>query len=164
MASRHGIVSAAAAEDFRAVQARLAAAPDTLRGLIDATAADQLSRAWGEELDKSNPTPVQRHFILDGTSASPANSGLWVRTGDPEAWPAFEFGTLDQEHRTTYYRSPTKNRRGGSVTRRTRRQVPPRKPGGYVAYPAANRLGSRVFNMWAELITKVVGDAFDGGK
>lgn len=162
MVSRHGIVSAEASEDLRAVQTRLQAAPDELRTLLTATAADQLSRAWGEELDKQPATPQQKHWILWGTTATPSAAGLYVRTGD-WLWPAFEFGTKDRDKRTTYFRRGGPQRRAGTVTRRTRRQLPEHKKSGHVAYPAANKLGTRVFHMWAELIRKVAGDAFDGG-
>lgn len=163
MASRHGIVSAEAAEDLVAVRTRLDAAPARLRQLLDATAAEQLSRAWDEELDRGEATPAQDEFIRTGAVADPIAGGLIARTGHPDLWAPFEFGTNDREKTTTYYRSGTAKRQGGTVTRRTRRQLPPRKPGGYVAYPAGNRLGTRVFKMWRELIQKVIGDAFDGG-
>lgn len=163
MASRHGIVSAEASEDLVAVQTRLAAAPATLQQLLDATASEQLSRAWGEELDRADATPAQDKFVTAGAAADPTSAGLIVRTGHPDLWAPFEFGTNDQEKTTTYYRRGNPNRSAGMVTRRTRRQLPPRKPSGYVAYPAANRLGTRVFKMWRELIQKVIGDAFDGG-
>lgn len=163
MASRHGIVSAEAAEDLVAVQTRLAAAPAKLQQLLEATASEQLSRAWGEELDRAPATPAQDEFITVGASAQPSAGGLTVRTGHPDLWAPFEFGTNDRERKTTYYRRGNSNRSAGMVTRRTSRQLPPRKAGGYVAYPAANRLGTRVFKMWRELIQKVIGDAWDGG-
>lgn len=162
MASRHGIVSAEAAEDLRAVQSRLEAAPEDLRRLLHDTAAEQLTRAWSDELDKRPATPQQRKFVLDNPSATPHALGLWVATGHPQLWPPFEFGTNDRESKTTYVmRAGTKRVR---VTRRTRRQLPVRRAAGYIAYPAANSLGTRAFNMWAELLRKVTGDAFDGGR
>lgn len=160
---RHGIVSAEAAEDFRAVLSRLEAAPADMQQLLASTAADQLSAAWGEELEKQPATPQQRKFVLTDSAAEPNVAGLRVRTGWVDEWAAFEFGTNDRE-RFGQYKRRNKSGSRTTVIRRTRRQLPPRKPGGYIAYPAANKLGVRVFNMWAELLRKVTGDAFDGGK
>lgn len=161
MASRHGIVSAEAAADLRAVNRAVAAAPAELRRLLDATAAEQLSAGWQEELSRFDATPAQRKFVLAGAEARPGPASLNVTTGRGELARVFEFGTDDRERFTTYRRRG-RNGRSHSVTRRTRRQVPPRRAGGYIAYPAANRLGARVFQMWGELIHKVTHDWMEG--
>lgn len=161
MASRHGIVSAEAAADLRAVQRAIAAAPAELDRLLADTAAEQLSSAWTEELAKRPASGPQRKFVLAGARAIPFADGLRVETGEGELARVFEFGTNDREQYTTYRRRSPKGRTH-SVTRRTRRQVPPRRAGGYIAYPAANRVGARVFNMWAELVHKVTHDWMEG--
>ena len=159
--SRHGIVSAEAAEDFRGVQRAIDAAPDELARLLSATAADQLSGAWADELAKRPATPAQRRFVLAGARTIPHAGGLRAETGDGELARVFEFGTNNRETYTTYRRRSPKGRTH-SVTRRTRRQIPPRRAGGYIAYPAANRLGTRAFAMWAQLIRKVTHDWMEG--
>ncbi|WP_157001431.1 hypothetical protein [Agromyces laixinhei] len=164
MASRHGIVSAEAADDLRAVKSAVAAAPAELQRLLADTAADQLSAAWGEELAKRPASRAQQFFVLYGARALPFADGLRVETGDetdPGLTRAYEFGTKDREKVTTYRRRSPKGR-VHSVTRHTRRQLPQRRAGGYIAYPAANKLGARVFNMWAELVHKVTHDWMEG--
>ena len=161
MASRHGIVSAEAAEDFRAVRRAIDAAPDNLRRLLAATGAEQLSGAWRDELSKRPATPAQQKFILTGARTIPHAGGLRVETGDGELARVFEFGTNDRDRFTTYRRRSPKGR-PHSVTRRTRRQIPQRRAGGYIAYPAANALGARAFSMWAQLIRKVTHEWMEG--
>ena len=159
--SRHGIVSAEAGEDARAVQASLAAAPQELRRLLDDTAADQLSGAWYDELSKRPAiSRAQSTFVLADSAALPVSAGLKVSTGErrESLGRIYEFGTNDREKR-----SPVRgSRRRRAHFRHTRRQLPPRKPGGYIAYPAANALGVRVFAMWSQLIRKVLHDATEG--
>jgi len=161
MAGRHGIVSAEAAADLRAVRRAIDAAPEELQRLLGATAAEQLSGAWHDELEKRPATPAQRKFVLAGAVAIPFANGLRVETGDGELARVYEFGTKDQDKRTTYRRRSPKGR-SHTVTRRTRRQIPPRRPAGYIAYPAANALGARAFSMWAQLIRKVTYDWMEG--
>lgn len=165
MASRHGIVSAEAAEDLRAVQASLQAAPAELQRLLHDTAGDQLSGAWHDELGKQ-PTlnAAQSKFVLKDAEALPTATGLTVSTGETreDLGRIYEFGTKDREKTTTYFRRGSPKRRAGMVTRRTRRQLPDRKAGGHIAYPAANKLGTRVFAMWGQLINKVLHDATEG--
>ena len=163
MASRHGIVSAEAASDLRAVTRAVASAPQELQRLIGATAGDQLSGAWLDELAKRPATAPQRKFILADARAVPFASGLRVETGDGELARVFEFGTNNQDATNTYYRRRNQRTgRGGMVTRRTRRQIPTRRAGGYIAYPAANAFGTRAFSMWAQLIRKVTHDWMEG--
>ena len=162
MASRHGIVSAEAGADLRAAMRALDRAPEKLQELIAATSREQLGNAWFEELAASGGTRPQQAFITRDASVIPIRSGLIVGAGNDLLTKPYEFGTNDRDAKTTYDR---RNRSGNgthSVTRRTRRQLPERKAGGYVAYPAANRLGSRVFKMWGSLINKVLHDAFEG--
>lgn len=165
--ARHGIVSAKAADDLRAVQRAVAAAPAELERLLADTASTQLSAGWIEELDRRQATAPQRKFVLAGAAALPNATGLRVTTGDnggtghPMA-RIYEFGTKDREVKSTYMRRIPGTGRRSQVTRRTRRQLPARKPSGYIAYPAANKLGGRVFNMWVELVHKVTHDWMEG--
>lgn len=167
MASRHGIVSAEAAADLRAVRRAVAAAPAELERLLTATAAEQLSGAWREELDKRPATAAQRKFVLAEASAIPGSASLTVTTGDdwglnPPMPRIYEFGTNDREKKTTYKRRDPRTGRSSTVTRRTRRQLPQRRAGGYIVYPAANKLGARAMRMWAQLAVKVTHDWMEG--
>lgn len=162
MASRHGIVSAEAAQDLRAASRALDRAPAKLRALIDATSRQQLTGAWGEELQAGGGSRAQQKFVAAPHSVIPGNSSLFVGTGDSILTKPYEFGTDDRE---AFHEYDRRNVSGGGthrVRRRTRRQLPERRRGGWLAYPAANRLGSRVFKMWGALINKVMHDAYEG--
>lgn len=158
--SRHGIISAQAGEDLRAVQSALTKAPAELRRLLDDTAAQQLSGAWFDELSKRPASPQQQKFVLADSAALPMSGGLRVSTGErrESLGRIFEFGTKDR-NTVTVIRGSSKRR---AHSRHASRQVPQRKPGGYIAYPAANALGKRVFAMWGQLIRKVLHDATEG--
>ncbi len=162
MPSRHGIVSAEAGADLRAATRALDRAPQKLQELIMATAREQLGNAWFEELAASGGSRAQQAFISRDASVIPFRSGLIVGAGNDMLTKPYEFGTNDREKQTTYQRRNSSGNGTHSVTRHVRRQLPERKPGGYIAYPAANRLGSRVFKMWGSLINKVLHDAFEG--
>lgn len=167
MASRHGIVSAEAASDLRAVRRAVAAAPAELERLLTATAAEQLSGAWREELAKRPASGAQQKFVLTGAEAIPGPASLAVTTGDsggldPRLPRIYEFGTKDREKEATYKRRDPRTGRSSFVTRRTRRQLPQRRAGGYIAYPSANKVGARAMRMWAQVAVKVTHDWMEG--
>lgn len=162
MVSRHGIVSAKAGEDCRAASRALATAPARLRALIDDTSRQQLTGAWGEELRRGGGSKAQQKFVSNPHAVIPGSNSLFAGTGDDILTRPYEFGSDDREEYTDYDR---RNLKGGGthrVRRRTKRQLPPRRAGGHIAYPAANRLGSRVFKMWGALINKVMHDSWEG--
>lgn len=160
---RHGIVAAEAAANMRAALASMSRVPAEVRRLIHDTAADQLSRAWGEELDKRPAfNAAQEKFVKHGHEALPSASGLWLYTGHGSLARPFEFGTNNREA-TKRYKAPIgKNKKRVTVTRRTRRQIPPRKADGWIAYPAARASGRRVMAMWAQIAHKVTHDWMEG--
>lgn len=162
MASRHGIVSAEAGQDLRAASRALATAGAKLRSLIDATSRQQMSAAWGEELEAGGGTKAQRKFVAQPHAVIPGNNSLFAGTGDSILTKPYEFGTDDRDAYSEYDRSNIKNSGTHRVRRRTKRQLPERRAGGHLAIPAANRLGSRVFRMWGALINKVMHDAYEG--
>lgn len=162
MASRHGIVSAEADADLRAASRALARATPKLRQLIDATGRQQMTAAWGEELRAAGGSKAQRKFVAAPHSVIPGNSSLYVGTGDDPLTKPYEFGANDRETYREYDRRNLKNPGTHRVRRRTKRQLPERRAGGWLAYPSANRFGSRAFKMWGSLIQKVTHDAWEG--
>ena len=104
---------------------------------------------------------AQRRFVAQPHSVIPGMTSLLAGTGNDELTKPYEFGSNTRDEFTTYTR---RSKTGGThrVTRRTKRQLPESKLSGWVAYPAANRLGSRVFSMWGALINKVTHDALEG--
>lgn len=156
--SRHGIVSAAAASDLTAAMAAVAEAPAEVRRLIRDTARQQLTPAWGQELAKRPAyNDAQEKFVTEGHVAEPFNSGIALRTGSATLSKSFEFGTKDQNFTRTL-----RTRGGKSFTRHTRRQMPPFRKSGWIAWPAANKFGNRAMRMWAQIAVKVTHDWMEG--
>lgn len=99
-----------------------------------------------------------RPSLVAASSSRELAGGLVPR----DDWQAFEFGaTSDAE--TTYSR---RTRSGGraSVTRHTRRQLPPRYASGRVLYKAVGAIGGRVFSLWAQTAIRTVFEALEKGR
>lgn len=137
-------------------------APAELRKLIADTSRSQLGAAWAEELAAGGGTAAQRRFVADDNTVIPHSNGLIVKTGGSILTMPYEFGTDAGETFTRYTRTNPSGSGSHQVNRRTKRQLPARRAGGWLAFPAANRLGSRVFKMWGALINKVAHDALEG--
>jgi hypothetical protein len=69
-----------------------------------------------------------------------------------------EFGSLRRDKYTKYQRrSP--NGKVHNVTRRAGRQIPMRRRGGYVIYPAAGRSTKRIVSLSVQTITRRIYDS-----
>lgn len=72
-----------------------------------------------------------------------------------------EFGTLRHNKYTKFSRvSP--NGKHHTVTRRSSRQIPMRRRGGYVVYPAAGRATKRIVSLSVQTVTKRIYDSIGG--
>lgn len=129
----------------------------------------QLTEAWTDELKKPKGfSRQQRDIVTASPTATAKVMGMSVETGGSGPHAALtrgmEFGTLNQEEFTEYTR---RNRSGAGthrVTRRTKRQIPPRSTYGWIAYPAAGKWSIRAVKMFQQIIVKVSHDAIDGGR
>ncbi|MCU1439995.1 MAG: hypothetical protein JWP85_992 [Rhodoglobus sp.] len=172
MASRafNGLVSGEPSDDLlRARRALTRLGPDIQQAIFSASNS-QLANGWTEELYTtwgSGFSAQQRSIVAASPRVVAHPMGLTVETGGDSKLGfltrPMEFGTLNRETFTDYDR---KSRKGGThrVTRRTRRQLPPRSQTGWIAYPAASRWSVRAFKMFQQIIVKVAHDAIDGGR
>lgn len=161
-----GILYGEPAQDLVKVRSSLSVLPDDIKRTIFDASSTQLSAGWGEELSKSAPySPGQAAIVTSGNRVIPHSMGLSAETGfaHPNLTRQYEFGTLNREEFHTYTRQNRKSPGRHSVTRRTKRQLPTRSQTGWIAYPAAGRLGSRVFNMFLQIIVKKSHDALEAG-
>lgn len=121
------------------------------RGIVQVnatTARDTRVLAQGARIRPGNPPTA-----IAATSRRRLSGGLVP----VQAWQAFEFGA-DRNATTTYTRrSPG----GGThqVTRRTKRQLPPRIRTGRVVYPAFAEIAPRMVSLWVQLVVKKYLDA-----
>lgn len=72
-----------------------------------------------------------------------------------------EFGTTRRNAYTKYNRVSPNGKRH-TVTRRASRQLPNRRRGGYVVYPAAGRSTKRIVSLSVQTITKRIYDSVEG--
>lgn len=161
-----GVLYGEPAQDLVEVRSRLSALPDDIKRTIFDASSTQLSAGWGEELSKSAPySPGQASIVKSGNRVIPHSMGMTAETGfaHPDITRQYEFGTLNREEFHTYRRRNRKNAGTHDVTRRTKRQLPTRSQTGWIAYPAAGRLGSRVFGMFLQIIVKKSHDALEAG-
>lgn len=70
-----------------------------------------------------------------------------------------EFGA-DREQKRTYEATSKKGTRY-KVTRRTTRQLRPRKSSGYVVYPAAATIIPRLASLWTQTVVRGIHEAFE---
>jgi len=73
-----------------------------------------------------------------------------------------EFGSNRRESYTKFYRTSPNGKRH-TVTRRSSRQLPNRRRGGYVVYPAAGRSTKRIVSLSVQTITRRIYDSIEGG-
>jgi len=69
-----------------------------------------------------------------------------------------EFGTTRRD-KYTKYRRKSPNGKVHTVTRRTSRQLPTRRRGGYVIYPAASRSTKRIVSLSVQTVTRRIYDS-----
>jgi hypothetical protein len=67
----------------------------------------------------------------------------------------YEFGTNDRERKTRYLSRHRISKKAMTVTRRTRRQLPPYRRTGYFAYPAVAETTPTLVGMWVKAIIEV---------
>lgn len=151
----------------RASRALIALGPKIAQTIFSAS-SNQLTAGWTEELGKSGGyNAQQRRIVTADPRVIPSFMSLTVETGGSgelgELTRQFEFGTLDQNE---FYEYSRRSKNGGShrVTRRTKRQIPRRSQTGWIAYPAASRLATRIIRMYQQIIVKEAHDAIDGGQ
>lgn len=146
------------------------AAPAEIRKRInDATHAD-LSPAWVQEIERPAHTfsNAQSEFIRRGARTMAHMMGITAFAGsyiepDPryELARAYEFGALNREAVKEYRGRSPKGKRY-KMKRRTQRQIPTRSTRGWIAYPAKDRMASRVGKLYGAIVSRVLHDATEG--
>jgi hypothetical protein len=156
-------------KEFQAVTLALKAASKELRTAINRATRDTVGPIWKEEVNARAGAHVMANKVLTkGARVAAGNPARAVAGSSRKALSgglipdqanrAFEFGSTNRESKSTY-----RSRRGGksfNVTRRTRRQLPPFRKGGYVVFPAWRKTAPRMVSLYTQLIMKKVYEAF----
>jgi hypothetical protein len=127
---------------------------------------------WKESVaEKVGATPISERVFKTGNTVK-TGAVITLRSGGSnrklsggatpaELVRAAEFGTNRKNEYTRYNRvSPKGNRH--TVTRRASRQLPNRRRGGYVVYPASKRATKRLVSLSVQTITKRIYDSVGG--
>jgi hypothetical protein len=127
---------------------------------------------WKQEVAaKVGVTPISEKVFRTGNTVK-AGAVITLRAGGSNkklsggATPAqlvraAEFGSGRRNAYTKYNRrSP--NGKVHTVTRRSSRQLPNRRRGGYVVYPAAGRSTKRIVSLSVQTVTKRIYDSVGG--
>lgn len=163
-----GLLGVEESKDLLRVYDALKNMPADIQKRTLSAANQQLASGWEEELNARPGFSAAQKAVITANPRTVAHTlGLTVTTGGTgplaKLTRPFEFGTLNREKFTTYYR---KSKKGGQhkVVRRTMRQIPPRSTRGWIAYPAAGKWSTRAFRMFHQIIVKSSHDAIDGGR
>ncbi len=127
---------------------------------------------WKESVaERVGVTPISERVFKTGNTVK-AGAVITLKAGGSNkklsggATPAelvrpAEFGTTRQNKYTKYNRVSPNGKRH-TVTRRTSRQLPTRRRGGYVVYPAAGRATKRIVSLSVQTITRRIYDSVGG--
>lgn len=156
-------------------------APAQLRAAVLAMkAADRDLKSTINKATRTVMSPVWRDAVAAGANRRRDQkvlaTGARIKAGNPpaavaatsrrrlrgglvpgERWPVFEFGA-NRDKVTTYTRT-SPNGTSHQVTRRTARQLPPRRRTGHVIYPAVKAVAPRVASLWVQIIVREYYDA-----
>lgn len=164
---------------FSADQARLRAAnkafrkmPNEIRNDLRKYQRAEAGPIWKSEVASGlGATPISSRVFKTGNTIK-AGAVITLKAGGSNkklsggATPAelvrpAEFGTNRRDKYTKYNRRST-NGKVHTVTRRSSRQLPTRRRGGYVVYPAAGRATKRIVSLSVQTITKRIYDSVGG--
>lgn len=168
MASRafDGVVTGEDGVELQQLTVALAGVGPTARERLTDAAATQLTAAYTQELaDQPRFNALQDRFVAHDPKVALTDRGFVASTGHPSGLaPQFEFGTLHRDELVTYRRRNRGGRGRHEVTRRTKRQLPPRSQTGWIAYPAGDAVVGRAIRLMQQLVVKTFYDALEGGK
>lgn len=155
--------------EFKAAALALKAASKELRSDISKATRATVGPIWKEEVAERAGAHIMAQKVLTkgarvaagnpsraiaGSSRRPLSGGLIPdQSGRP-----FEFGSTNREAKKSY--RVTRGGKTFTVKRRTRRQLPPFRKGGYVVFPAWRDTAPRMVSLYTQLIMKKVYEAF----
>lgn len=158
-------------EQVRKVQKTFRALPRDLKNDIRKVQRASLNPIWREEMAASKGTPMHSVIFRSGNRtkagapmmlvAGAANRRLSGGATTGELAKAYEFGSTTRNNYTKYRRRSTKGKTH-TVTRRTRKQLPSFRRGGWIAYPAAARAIPRLTSLHVQTLMRRIYLAAEG--
>lgn len=169
------VLSAKGQPELRAASIALKRVDRSLRQDINAAMRQQGNTIWRGETTEHARTSMDSAMLTKGARIAAGNPPVAIaasskrpigrsrRLVPDEAWPAWEFGSDNQDAYTRYQR---KSKNGGThtVERRTMRGLPPRYRKGRVLYPAVEGSAPRLASLLVKLVVSKVMNVLDGGR
>lgn len=146
-----------------------------LRSDINKATVSTMNPVWKSRVDALTRNRMDARVLSAGTRIAGGNppralAGTSARKlsggGRPaELAGAVEFGTKNRNAWSQPY--STHSRTGTRYTvkrRRTKRQLPSRRPAGHVVWPAFLEVAPRMVSLWVQLVVRKVNDAAGAGE
>lgn len=155
--------------ELRRVKATFRALPKDVKNSLRKYQRQEVTPIWKEEMAaRQDRTRMSSTIFKSGTrvkAGAPmsliAGAGTKKLSGGgtpKELAKAMEFGSNRRNEYTKYNRVSPKGKRH-TVTRRTSKQLPPFKKGGYVAYPASTLAAKRIAKLSAQTMVRAIYQA-----
>lgn len=164
-------ISANSSREIRATVQGLKLFPNEYRKWLRGETQKMALPAWNEELGKRSASNVQRRVLVSTARVSVSDQNVMLKSATvgrslngPGSKPsdlaaAEEFG--GDRAKVTTYRTRSSKGKTYNVTRHTQRQLPTRRRGGYVVYPAASEIIPRVASLWVQTFVRTIYEAIE---
>lgn len=157
---------------LKAVSRNFRALPKEFKSNLQKYQRSEANPIWREEMNQRNGYSKLHSSVFKSGTSVKAGAYLTLRAGASkrrlrggataeELARPLEFGSNRRNKYTKYSRSSPKGKRH-TVTRRAGRQIPPRRRGGYVVYPASKPAVSRIASLHVATITRTIYEALEG--
>lgn len=132
---------------------------------------EKLLPEWKKGLAEHAETRLEHRVLVDTGRVKMSNQNVRLSSGTvgrklsgglspKQGYGPVEFGA-DRAQKTTYEAVSSRGKRY-RVTRRTRAQLRPRRPNGYVFYPTAKALIPRFAALWVQTVVRTFHEGIEG--
>lgn len=165
-------ISANSSKELRATIQALKLMPRELQANIRKYSQSEMAPEWQKGIAERATTRAQARVLSETARVSVSNQNVILKSATvgrslsgelspKESWAAFEFGAdRGQAGKTTYQATSAKGKRF-TVTRNTRRQLPPRSRTGWAVFPTARDLIPRFASLWVQTTIRTFYEAIE---
>lgn len=164
-------IDATASRELQAILLAVKRAPAEIQKQIRQQTKSIGLVQWSQALREQASTRLEHRALVDTARVTPSNQNIQLSSAtvgrslsgglNPKTnYAAIEFGG-NRNQKVSYEAVSSKGKRY-RVTRRTKSQLRPRNPEGYVFFPAAVRMVPRIAALWAQTVVRTFADALEG--
>jgi hypothetical protein len=158
---------------LKAVSKNFRALPKEFKSNLQKYQRSEASPIWREEMNSRTGYSKLHNTVFRSGTTVKAGAYLTLRAGASkrklsggataeELARPLEFGSNRRNKYTRYSRTSPKGKRH-TVTRRAGVQMPPRRRGGYVVYPASKPSVKRIASLHVQTITRTIYESLEKG-